>query len=376
MGLKCTTCSGVRTGRAARHRRRPAVVVAGAALVAAIVAFGSLRGGSESRPAEREVVAGRSFERDVELIRPAGARIAGTLRLPERSGRGQVPAALIIPGFGPTDRDGVNVADGQADGLYRDLSERLATAGVASFRYDKRGTGRSALPREGRLSFDDMAADAGAGIDFLSERSEVDGDALVAVGHDEGALLAMRVAASDPRVKALVLVSSPGRPLVDVIADDFRATHGEARADELRAVAAGLMATGELPPPEALPADLRGFFPRDQVGYLREIFAIDPVAYARQVHVPVLVVRGERATFTTAADAQRLVEALGPRAELLVAPGAGPTLAPAGRANGAGGHTTASTSDHGASRTNPERAGVLDRISSWLAGRLAAPTRR
>ncbi|MDP9389433.1 MAG: lysophospholipase, partial [Actinomycetota bacterium] len=216
---------------------------------------------------------------------------------------------------------------GQPDHLYRDVSEELAEAGMVSFRYDKRGTGQSPLPAGERLAFEDLAGDARAGVDLLAERSEVDPEALAVVGHDEGALLAMRLAASDPRVRTLVLISAPGRPLVDVIADDFRATHGEASAGTLREIVAGLMATGGLPRPDSLPPEHRDFFPADQAPYLREIFSVDPAADAGAVRVPALVVHGGRATFSTAVDAARLVEALGPHGEAVVAADAGPTLA-------------------------------------------------
>ncbi|MDP9402578.1 MAG: alpha/beta hydrolase [Actinomycetota bacterium] len=336
-----------------------------------------LRGGGPSGPTDEDRT-GAPVERNIQISGAGRRPIAGTLRVPEQTGQAQVPGVLIISGFGPTNRNGIVRPGGQTDPLYRDLSDVLADAGMASLRYDKRGTGQSALPAGETLALADMAADARSGIDFLAARREIDAGALSVIGHGEGALLAMRVAASDPRVRSLVLISSPGRPLVEVIADDFRTTHGELSAERLRGIVHGMMATGTLPAPESLPREYQEFFPRDQIPYLREIFSIDPPSYARELDVPVLIVRGGRATFSTAVDVGPLVEALDAKAEVLVAPEAGATLARAPAAHGGGGivhggHEVGDDNDNGTRTTSRDRDRVaLGRISSWLAARLTA----
>lgn len=368
VGLKCKSCTGARAGVRPRRSRRP-VVIAGAVALVVVAVFALVRGGDGTSRVDEEAASGPT-ERPVQIRGAGGVGIAGTFRLPDGPRQRPVPAVLVIPGFGPTDRNGVPAAGGGEDALYRDLSQVLAKGGVASLRYDKRGTGQSVLPAGTTLTFDDMAADARAGIEFLAERRDVDRAELAVVGHDEGALVAMRVAAADPRVTALVLISSPGRPLVDVIADDFRATGGDASAARLREIVAGLVATGTLPPREALAPEHRDFFPVDHVPYLREIFSVDPVAYAREVKVPTLVVRGGRATFSTAADAERLAQALGPNAEVLVAPAAGPSLALAREDATPPGTAPGGTQGSGERPPRERDAAALDRISGWLAERL------
>ncbi len=374
VGLKCQRCTGERAAAGAGPRRRPALLAGVLTLVVVAAAGFALAGRGEGPSRVEEESTSGPIERVVQLSGAGRVGIAGTFRLPERTRGRPAPAVLIIPGFGPTDRNGVPSAGGEEDPLYRDVSHELAERGMASLRYDKRGTGQSVLPAGSTLTFDDMAADARAGIDFLAERTDVDRTELAVVGHDEGALVAMRVAAGDPRVTAVVLISSPGRALVDVIADDFRVTGGDASADRLREVVAGLLATGTLPPREALAPEHRDFFPADHVPYLREIFSIDPVAYARDVKVPALVVRGGRATFSTAADAERIAGAIGPNAEIVVAPAAGPSLALVREPGTAGGPPSRpGVTAEGAARPPRERdAAALERISGWLAERLVA----
>lgn len=257
-----------------------------------------------------------------------GLRLGGTLRVP---GDGApTPAALVIPGFGPTTRDGIEAPGAVPDLLYRDVAHMLSDAGVASLRYDKRGTGASPLV-DGQLTFDDLLTDAQAALDLLSERVDVDPDAIAVVGHDEGGLVALRLAASDPRVRGAVLVSTPGRPLAEVLADDLRASaddpaHAEAHVRDLQAVVDGLLADGDVPAPASLPGALRPVFPAGEATYLRQLFAFDPAEAAADVDVPVLIVRGGRAPGVSAVDAERLQRALAGEVTTLVGEEADHTL--------------------------------------------------
>ena len=69
------------------------------------------------------------------------APLHGTLLSPEGQTRA---AAVIIPGSGPTDRDGNSPQFGIQAATYRLLAEGLAERGVATVRIDKRGIGESA----------------------------------------------------------------------------------------------------------------------------------------------------------------------------------------------------------------------------------------
>ncbi len=73
-------------------------------------------------------------EIEVETRGPNGA-LAGTLL---SSDAVNAPPVLIIPGSGPTDRDG-NSPIGIKASTYRLLAEGLAGEGIAALRIDKRG---------------------------------------------------------------------------------------------------------------------------------------------------------------------------------------------------------------------------------------------
>jgi pimeloyl-ACP methyl ester carboxylesterase len=162
-------------------------------------------------PSDAPAETGRR-ELEVVVDRPAGP-LAGTLLLP--AGPGPWPAVLLLPGSGPLDRD--SDARGMPLGITRALAHALAEAGIASYRYDKRGVGAS--PGDWRRpGLWDGAGDARAALRLLSARAEVDPSRVVLLGHSEGAVLAASIAAADStQLAGVVLLSLPARPGEDVL---------------------------------------------------------------------------------------------------------------------------------------------------------------
>ncbi|MDP8937962.1 MAG: lysophospholipase [Actinomycetota bacterium] len=313
-----------------------------------------------------------SADRVVQFNGASQTRLAGVVNTPAQDG-GAAPGVLIVPGLAPTDKDG-QVVGTPPDLFYKDLSTSFTAAGLVTFRYDRRGVGQSRLASGQQLSWDDMVGDARSAFAFLGQRSEVGESGLAVVGHDVGGLIALKLAATEPRVKSVVLVSTPGRPLLDVLAEGFAATHGPESAEAFRAAAGTLMSTGSLPPRTTLRAEHQAVLAAGSDGMLRSLLAVDPLADAPAVKVPVLIASGGTSTTVTGADAERLNQALGGRAELVTAANAGPTLlevsdAPARAADPAD-HTS-----HGAPPPQPKTtrdADAMQRISGFLRGSLAA----
>jgi predicted acyl esterase len=82
---------------------------------------------------------GKPVDEQLEVVADDGVRPVGTLERP--AGSGAVPAALILNGSGPLDRDS-NVKR-QRLGVAPAIAAALAARGVASLRIDKRGVGES-----------------------------------------------------------------------------------------------------------------------------------------------------------------------------------------------------------------------------------------
>jgi len=152
-----------------------------------------------------------------------GHSLAGTLTLPP--GDGPFPAAVLISGSGPQDRDEALL--GHRPFLV--LADHLTRAGIAVLRFDDRGVGGSGGTFETATS-DDFAGDVRGAVRYLAEREEIDITEIGLIGHSEGGLIAPMVAAESDQVAFIVLLAGPG-----VDGETILLSQGEAigRADGL-----------------------------------------------------------------------------------------------------------------------------------------------
>ncbi len=139
--------------------------------------------------------------------------LVGSLTMPPAQSAASC-AVLLVHGSGPVDRDG-NAPGFQMD-AYRQLAYALAGSGIASLRYDKRGTGSS--EGDGRTaSRSDLLADVRAAWETLRIQPEIGGSIpRIAVGHSEGAYLVEELAADNRDVDGLVLLCGAAKSLADV----------------------------------------------------------------------------------------------------------------------------------------------------------------
>ena len=139
-------------------------------------------------------------------------RLEGTLSIP--GDPGPHPAALLLSGSGPLDRDS-NMA-GQRLDVAKAFATGLAACGVASLRYDKRGVGMSGGEYL-TASLSDETTDAGCALEALRTRPETTGDVAV-IGHSVGATVAMRLARRARPPDAYVFLAGAAIPGEQVMA--------------------------------------------------------------------------------------------------------------------------------------------------------------
>lgn len=133
----------------------------------------------------------------------AGVTLAGTLTTPK--GPGPFPAAILIAGSGPQDRDG-SIANHKP---FLVIADYLTRKGFAVLRYDKRGVGQSTGTAETATTLD-LASDVECAITYLKSRKEIDLNKIGLIGHSEGAMIAPAIAAANPAVPWVVLLAAPG----------------------------------------------------------------------------------------------------------------------------------------------------------------------
>src|SRR5690242_11846740 len=144
----------------------------------------------------------------------------GTLVRPV--GSGPFPAIVFVAGSGPTDRDWNTPLLPGSNGSARLIAEKLAGAGFASLRYDKRASGPQArenvMRMIGRVSMQSHLDELEGAVRTIAARSFVRPDRIFAVANSEGTLHALNYQLHAPKISfaGLVLIAPPGRSVGDV----------------------------------------------------------------------------------------------------------------------------------------------------------------
>lgn len=228
------------------------------------------------------------------------------------------PVVLIIPGSGPTDRDGNNPL-GVTAAPYRLLAEALAAKGVSTVRIDKRGLfgSKGAVPDPNKVTIADYAADAHSWVDAI--RKQTGAKCVWVLGHSEGSLIALAAAQQPQGICGMISVSGAGRKLSEVIREQLRANPANAPLLDSANTALDSLEKGQHVDVAGMnPALLRLFAPQVQ-DFLIDDFRHDPAKLAASLKIPLLVIQGERDIQVSTADAKTLAAAQ-PKAKLVVIP--------------------------------------------------------
>ncbi len=256
----------------------------------------------------------------MEAAGPQGP-LAGTML---RGSSAHGPVALIIPGSGPTDRDG-NSPLGVRAASYRLLAQGLAAEGITTVRIDKRGMFGSAgaVPDANAVTMADYVADTAAWV--KSVRAQTGASCIWLIGHSEGGLVALAAAQEVENLCGVVLIAAAGRPLGDVIKSQLRANPANAPLLEAADAAIDELAAGRRVDVTALPPPLAPLFNPAVQGFLVSTFSLDPADLVAKARLPILIVQGGKDIQVSVADAERL-KAANPAATLIILPDANHVL--------------------------------------------------
>jgi len=232
--------------------------------------------------------------------------------------------ALIIPGSGPTDRDGNNPLGVRA-ATYRLLAEGLAAEGIASVRIDKRGmfASAAAIPDANAVTIADYVADTQAWVGVI--RARTGASCVWLLGHSEGGLVALAAAQQVEGLCGLVLIAAPGRPLGEVLKAQLRANPANAPLLAAADSAIDQLAAGQRVDPASLHPALQALFKPALQGYFISLMALDPAELAARAQLPILIVQGGKDLQVSLSDAERL-KAANPSATLTILPDASHVL--------------------------------------------------
>ncbi|HSM07469.1 MAG TPA: alpha/beta fold hydrolase [Gemmatimonadota bacterium] len=235
-----------------------------------------------------------------------GVELAGTLTLP--GGAGPHPAAILVSGSGPQDRN---------EEIFQHkpflvLAEYLTRRGIAELRYDDRGVAGSTGDFAAATTRD-FAADAEAALVYLRTRSDIDPAAIGLIGHSEGGVVAPLVA-SRVAIDWIVMIAGPGLPGDSILALQVDALNEAAGMPSAQRAAANSLqrrlmdiAVSDRDPVAAqdevaglLRAEVPGLAEGQALAqaaaltspWMREFLRYDPRPVLRELRIPVLAVNG------------------------------------------------------------------------------------
>ena len=150
-----------------------------------------------------------------------GTTVYGTLHIPRHLAGQHLPAALLLPGSGQTDRNG-DVLPTYMPHTLALIAAVLGDDGIMSLRFDKYLTGQTgggAYAKDpGRIDIQAYIRQADAAYALLAARPEADQRKLLIVGHSEGGLTEMLVDQTvRPHPAGLALLEPQDLRILDLI---------------------------------------------------------------------------------------------------------------------------------------------------------------
>lgn len=216
------------------------------------------------------------------------------------------PVVLIVPGSGPTDRNGNNPS-GLSTDAYKLLAEGLIKENISSVRVDKHGMfASSGAGDPNSITPATYVADYRAWIDAIKAERGPGSGCIFLLGHSEGALMVSLAAEGRKDVCGLILVAGMGRKMGDVIRAQLQANPANAPLlpDAFRALDE-LMAGRHVDVSAMHPALQQLFAPAVQ-DYLISVLNIDPVEVVARANLPTFIVQGTTDLQVSVEDAKLL----------------------------------------------------------------------
>lgn len=226
----------------------------------------------------------------------------GSLLVPEQGEH--VPVALIIPGSGPTDRNGNSALLPGKNNSLKMLAEGLAEHGIASLRYDKRGAGKNAqaISKQEDMTFDQFVKDAGQWIDKLKEDGRFTN--MIVIGHSQGSLEGM-LAAKKTSVSAYISIAGAGRTIDQVLAEQLKTLPADLFKESEKILEQ--LRQGKIV--KNVSEQLKSIFNPEAQPFLISWMKYNPAEELKQLKIPTMIMNGKHDIQVPVTEAKLLSEA-------------------------------------------------------------------
>ncbi len=223
---------------------------------------------------------------------------------------------IIHAGSGPTDRNGNSSFAGENNSLLK-LAEFLYKNNISSFRYDKRGIGKSkdAMVSEDSMRIESYVNDLNMFIDYFSKKP-YKYKKIILIGHSEGALIVTLTAQKTNKVNKIILLAGAGYRADTVIKRQLSFMNENAK--KVIFPLFDSLAKGRRI--QNVPPLLSMFFRESIQGYMISWFKYDPAVELGKLNISSLIIQGDNDIQIGVKDAERLKQ-FSKTSELKIIPG-------------------------------------------------------
>ena len=192
---------------------------------------------------------------------------------------------IIVAGSGPTDMNGNNKL--YENNSYKMLAEALKEKEISSYRYDKRGVGKSLgkISSENEIKFYDYVRDL---IEIISHFKKLDKfKNITIIGHSEGSLVGM-LACQKFNVEGYISIAGPAKTILKTLKRQLSFQPGFIQS--MSQPILEKLENSELV--DSIPPLLKSIFRPSIQSYLIDWDAYDPVKEISKIDIPILIIHG------------------------------------------------------------------------------------
>lgn len=236
------------------------------------------------------------------MIGAENVDLYGTLTMPE--GENVKVICVIVPGSGPTDRDGNNQFGLKTD-TYKLLAEALNENGIATFCYDKRGAGKSVVEglKEEDMLFETNIKDLNSIINNLKGMNKF--EKIFLIGHSEGSLVSI-LCAKEEKIDGIISIAGVGKNAGDLIISQLEQMVAKPLLKEAKKIVKSLKKGTKV---KNISPALQNVFRFSGQPYLISWFKYEPRKELSSLNIPVLVLHGSVDHQVTIENAKLLASA-------------------------------------------------------------------
>lgn len=225
--------------------------------------------------------------------------INGTLLKPSLSKK--TPLVILIPGSGPTDRDGNNTQ--MKNNSLKFLAEGLTEENIATYRFDKSVLSYTKNDKEkiDSLTFDTFINEAKAVINHFKNSGKY--SKIVVAGHSQGSLVG--IIASKNISDGFISLAGAGRTIDEVLAEQIEKQAPFLKEETVKVLAE--LKKGNLV--EEFNPMLQSLFRKSVQPFLISWIKYNPQEEIKKLTIPILIINGSKDIQVKIMDAKLLHEA-------------------------------------------------------------------